>query len=171
MWVWWSTHTFSNLHTALHACSGSIVQTGAVVIVGGVDIGLLVLASLQPGSGPAQDHLAAGKPTNVHTQHYLYVNFDEGNGFIQYTFHTNVWACTLNDNVFTCLYLQAVCTTLLVPLGSGQSGRQRSLWQQQDLWALAQHVEARLVVHIALVGVPLFTEQEGPIRCRRERRD
>lgn len=90
MWVWWSTHTFSNLHTALHACSGSIVQTGAVVIVGGVDIGLLVLASLQPGSGPAQDHLAAGKPTNVHTQHYLYVNFDEGKGFIQYTFHTNV---------------------------------------------------------------------------------
>ncbi len=31
------------------------------MIVGGVDIGLLVLASLQPGPGPAQDHLAAGE--------------------------------------------------------------------------------------------------------------
>lgn len=55
--VRWASH----LHAALHARGGSIVQTGAVVIVAGVDIGLLVLASLQPGAGPAQDHLANGK--------------------------------------------------------------------------------------------------------------
>lgn len=74
-------------------------------------------------------------------------------------------------SVFACLYLQAVGTTLLIPLGSGQSWRQCSLWQQQDLRALAQHVEARFIVHITLVGVSLFTEQEGPTRRRQERRD
>lgn len=72
--VRWASH----LHAALHARSGSIVQTGAVVIVGGVDIGLLVLASLQPGPGPAQDHLAAWthkKKKKKNTKRYSSVNF------------------------------------------------------------------------------------------------
>jgi len=128
------------------------VQTCAVVIIAGVDFGLLVLASIEPGAGPAQDHLPTGEPRNSETQH-------------------------LDDTFFplqqlvACLYLQAVGAALLVPLRSGQSRRQRPLWQQQDLRALAKHVEARLVVHVTLVGVPLFTEQERPIQCKQERRD
>lgn len=59
-----------------------------------------------------------------------------------------------------CLYLKAVCTALLIPLRPSEARRQRALWQQQDLRALAQHMEARLVVNVPLVGVSLFAEQE-----------
>lgn len=44
------------------------MQAGAVMIVGGIDIGLLILASLQSGTSPAQDQLAAGEPKNMHIQ-------------------------------------------------------------------------------------------------------
>lgn len=73
--------TFSHLHTALHACSSSVVQTGAVVVVGSINVGFLILASLQPGPGPAQDHLAEGN-SQIHTQHYLDVNFNGTNDVI-----------------------------------------------------------------------------------------
>lgn len=66
-------------------------------------------------------------------------------------------------------YLEAVCAALLVPLRSGKPWRERSLWQQQDLWALAQNVEACLVVHITLVWVPLFAEQERPSQDRKQK--
>lgn len=92
--------TLSHLHTALHACSGSIVQTGAVVVVSGVDVGLLVLASLQPGPRPAQDHLAAGKPTNTCT-HYLYVNFNKSHDLIQFTISTAPRKCGYKT-IFIC---------------------------------------------------------------------
>lgn len=49
----------SHLHANLHACGGGVVHAGAVVIVGGIDVGLLILASLQSGTSPAQYHLAA----------------------------------------------------------------------------------------------------------------
>lgn len=49
--------SLSHLHAALHARGSSVVQTGAVMVVGGVDVGPLVLAPLQSGPGPAQDHL------------------------------------------------------------------------------------------------------------------
>lgn len=52
-------HAFSHLHAYLHACGSGVVHAGAVVIVGGIDIGLLILASLQSGTSPAQYHLAA----------------------------------------------------------------------------------------------------------------
>lgn len=52
-------HALSHLHAYLHACGSGVVHAGAVVIVGGIDIGLLILASLQSGTSPAQDHLAA----------------------------------------------------------------------------------------------------------------
>lgn len=35
------------------------MHAGAVVIVGGIDVGLLILASLQSGTSPAQYHLVA----------------------------------------------------------------------------------------------------------------
>ena len=60
------THTHTHLHTALHSRGGGVVQTGAVVVVGGVHIGLLILAPVQTCSGPAQDHLK--RYTHAHTQ-------------------------------------------------------------------------------------------------------
>lgn len=57
-------HVFSHLHAYLHACGSGVVHAGAVVIVGGVDIGLLILASLQSGTSPAQHHLAAQEQKN-----------------------------------------------------------------------------------------------------------
>lgn len=39
-----------------------------MMIVSGIDIGLLILAALQSGTGPAQDHLAKGEPTRMHTK-------------------------------------------------------------------------------------------------------
>lgn len=52
-------HAFSHLHTDLHACGSGVVHAGAAVIVGGIDVGLLILASLQSGTSPAQNHLVA----------------------------------------------------------------------------------------------------------------
>lgn len=69
------------------------------------------------------------------------------------------------------LYLQTFCTTLLVSLWPGQARWQRSLRQQQYLRPLAQHVQACFIVHVTLVGIPLFTEQERPVGCRQWRRD
>lgn len=64
-------HAFSHLHTYLHACGSGIVHAGAVVIVGGIDIDLLILASLQSGTSPAQYHLVAQEhKNNRKRQHY-----------------------------------------------------------------------------------------------------
>lgn len=50
------------LNTVLHASSRCVVQAGALSVVGGVDVGSLILALVQLGSGPLQDHLEALGP-------------------------------------------------------------------------------------------------------------
>lgn len=64
-------HAFSHLHTYLHARGSGVVHAGAAVIVSGIDIGLLILASVQSGTSPAQYHLIAQEHKNKHKcQHY-----------------------------------------------------------------------------------------------------
>lgn len=50
------------LNTILHASSRRVVQAGALFVVGGIDVGSLILALVQLGSGPLQDHLEALSP-------------------------------------------------------------------------------------------------------------
>lgn len=63
-------HVLAHLHTALHAGSSGVVETGAVVVVSSVDIRLLILAPLQSGPRPAPNHLNVGKSTK--TQHFTH---------------------------------------------------------------------------------------------------
>lgn len=89
------------------------MQAGALFVVGGIDIGPLILALVQLGSGPQQDHLEALSPL------------------------------------------------LFILLGPADPRLQRPL-TQQDLRAHAQQVQRRLIVNVALVGVPIFGEKERP---------
>ncbi len=55
-------NNLDNLNTVLHASCRRVVQAGALFVVGGIDIGSLILALVQLGSGPLQDHLEALSP-------------------------------------------------------------------------------------------------------------
>lgn len=57
--------------------------------------------------------------------------------------------------------LEALGPAALILVGPGQAGVQGELLQQ-DAGAHAEQVQRRLVVHVALVGVPIFAEKEGP---------
>lgn len=96
------------------------MQWRVFLIVSGVDISTLILASVQLGTGPLKDHL------------------------------------------------EAVSTTPLILIGPCQAWLQRPLCQQ-DVRSHAQHVQRRLIVHVALVGVAILAEEEGPEEERMER--
>lgn len=88
--------TLPYLHTAPHACGGSVVQAAAVVVVSGIDIGLFILASLQPGPSPAQNHLAE----EYHSITLLSLNFAN-------MIHIKM-CLSVPPALHSCLYLQAV---------------------------------------------------------------
>lgn len=97
------------------------MQWRVFLVVSGVDVSILVFATVQLGTGPLEDHL------------------------------------------------EAVRTTPLILIGPCQARLQRPLCQQ-DVWAHAQHMQRSLIVHIALVGVAILAEEEGPVEERMERR-
>lgn len=101
----------AHFDTCLHARGSSIVQAGVFLVVGGVDVGALVLPLVQLRSGPHQDEL------------------------------------------------KTLCPPLFVLIRPWDSGLQSSLWGQ-DLGPHAEEVQRRLIVHVPLVRVPIFAEEE-----------
>lgn len=97
------------------------MQWGVFLVVTGIDVGTLVLAAVQLGTSPLEDHLEAVSPTT------------------------------------------------LILVGPCQARLQRPLCQQ-DVRSHAQHVQSRLIVHVALVGVAVLAEKEGPVKVRIKRR-
>lgn len=89
------------------------MQWRVFLIVGGIDVSTLVLATVQLGTGPLKDHL------------------------------------------------EAVSTTSLILVWPCQARLQRPLCQQ-DVRPHTQHMQRRLIVHVALVGVAILAEEEGP---------
>lgn len=129
------TH-FSDLYTALHASGGSVVQTGAVAVVGGVDVHLLVLASLQSRTRPAQDQLAEERKPQTHTQHYASVLFGEINGVFRPAFGRRVCTCRQSARSWSSLSGRASRGDSAPADSSRIIGPWHSTWRQVSLCTL-----------------------------------
>lgn len=55
----------SHLNAGFHARSSSVVQAGVLLVVGGVDVGRLVLAVVELRPRPGQRHLEALRPPSL----------------------------------------------------------------------------------------------------------
>lgn len=112
------------------------MQTGAVAVVRGVDVHLLVLASLQSRARPVQDQLAEGRKPQIHVQHYASVLFEEINAVFRPTFGSRVCTCRQSARSWSSLSGRASRGDSAPADSSRIIGPWHSTWRQVSLCTL-----------------------------------